>query len=144
MWHHIFLSIFLLLNLASTESVSTIIHTFRSAGNNVAPGDENFTGHGWIDTIHEDNDTTVADVLFLPAARTHWHTHKGGQLLRVVAGSGWICDEGGTPRRLMMGDLAWCPPGITHWHGADNGSYLVHQAVAHGATDWLEPVSDEE
>ncbi|KAK4865266.1 hypothetical protein LT330_001889 [Penicillium expansum] len=143
MWRPVFF-IFLLHKLTSSESVSTIIHTPQLSGSNVSLGDEHFTGHGWIDTIHEDNETTIADVLFLPGARTNWHTHHGGQLLRVVAGSGWICDEGGKPQRLMVGDLAWCPPGVTHWHGASDGSYLIHQAIAHGATSWLDAVSDEE
>lgn len=65
-------------------------------------------------------------------------------MLRVVAGSGWICDKGGEPRPLVEGDIAWCPPGITHWHGADNGSYMVHEAFAYGPTEWLGAVSDEE
>lgn len=144
MWRQILVSTYLLLGLTSSKPVSTIIRTSQASGANVAPGDENFRGHGWIDEMHTDNETTVADVMFVPAARTNWHTHEGGQLLRVVAGSGWICDEGGTPKRLRVGDLAWCPPGITHWHGADNESYLVHQAFALGATQWLGPVSDEE
>ena len=79
-----------------------------------------------------------------PCARTNWHTHEGGQLLRCIAGSGWICDRGDKPKRLQVGDTVWCPPGTEHWHGADDGSYMAHFVHAHGKTEWKEAVSDEE
>lgn len=97
-----------------------------------------------IDENHMDNETWIGRVLFAPSARTHWHTHEKGQLLRVVAGSGWVCDQGARPQHLRVGDIAWCPPGVTHWHGAEEGSFLVHEAIAYGATEWLDAVSDEE
>ena len=81
---------------------------------------------------------------FAPCARTYWHTHEKGQLLRVQAGSGWICDKGGKPTRIGVGDVIWCPPGTTHWHGAGDRSYMVHQASSFGGVEWLEEVKDEE
>lgn len=37
-----------------------------------------------------------------------------------------------------------CPADTTHWHGADDKSYMVHQAISLGKTTWLEEVSQEE
>jgi len=65
-------------------------------------------------------------------------------MLTVTAGSGWVCDKGGKPQKLSVGDIVWCPAGTTHWHGADKGSYMVHTAATHGKMEWHEPVSDEE
>ncbi|KAL3477060.1 RmlC-like cupin domain-containing protein [Aspergillus californicus] len=131
---------FFLLNLTSSEPISTIVNSDQASGINVSPGGENFDGDAWIDEFHSDNEITMANVVISPSARTHWHTHSRGQLLRVIAGSGWVCDEGGEPEHLNVGDIVWCPPGITHWHGADNGSFFIHQAIAFGSTEWLAAV----
>lgn len=143
MLYRTILSFLFLLNLTSSEPVSTIVHSDQASGINVSPGGQNFDGDVWTDEFHSDDEITMANVVFSPSARTHWHTHKGGQLLRVIAGTGWVCDKGGEPEHLMVGDIVWCPPGITHWHGADNGSFLIHQAIAYGSTEWLEAVADE-
>ncbi|KAF2096001.1 cupin domain-containing protein [Rhizodiscina lignyota] len=112
-----------------------------------------FTGEVFIDTVHNDSggygtggsdSTIIVNVTFAPGARTHWHTHEKGQLLKVLAGSGWVCDKGGKPKRLETGDVCWCPEGITHWHGADDGSLMTHFAFARGSVQWLEPVSEQE
>lgn len=114
-------------------------------GNSTAKGPEKtFTGDVYLDMIHNDKQNTIANVMFTPCARTNWHWHEGGQLIRCIAGSGWICDRGDTPKQLKVGDTVWCPPGIEHWHGADDGSYMVHFVHAHGSVDWKEPVSDED
>lgn len=103
-----------------------------------------FTGTVWLDRILSGSKISVADVNFAPGARTNWHRHEGGQLLRVTAGSGWICDQGGKPQRIHLGDVIWCPAGSVHWHGADDGNYMVHQAVTLGDIDWYDPVTDQE
>lgn len=80
-----------------------------------------------------------------PGARSHWHTHDGEQALYVVAGRGFLGLEGPAGRYLEPGSWVHVEPGELHWHGAvpDNG--FVHLAVtASGATNWFEPVSDEE
>lgn len=46
--------------------------------------------------------------------------------------------------KISVGDVVWCPPGTTHWHGADDGSYMVHQAVSIGGVEWGNAVSDDE
>ena len=46
--------------------------------------------------------------------------------------------------KIAAGDVVWCPAGTTHWHGAGEGGYMVHQAVTLGSVEWLEEVEDEE
>lgn len=101
-------------------------------------------GHVWLIPALISKDITIAQVHFEPCARTNWHKHEGGQLLKVTAGSGWVCDQGEKPRRIMMGDIIWSPPGCIHWHGADDGSFMAHEATSFGGLDWYDPVSNEE
>ena len=53
-------------------------------------------------------------VTFLPGARTYWHHHENGQILEVKAGSGWVCDKGGKPQRISVGDIVQCPAKTVH------------------------------
>ena len=104
-----------------------------------------FTGTVYMDKIAPSTDGIMSNhVTFLPGARTFWHHHENGQILEVKAGSGWICDKGERPRRIRTGDLVQCPAGTVHWHGADEGSMLVHLAVSLGKTTWFGEVSEEE
>jgi quercetin dioxygenase-like cupin family protein len=103
-----------------------------------------FTGDAYINPVHAAEGLNVSNVNFTPCARTYWHTHGGGQLLTVLAGSGWVCDKGAKPVKIMAGDVVWCPPGTTHWHGADEESYMVHQALSLGDVEWLDAVNEEE
>ncbi|KFY79517.1 hypothetical protein V499_01492 [Pseudogymnoascus sp. VKM F-103] len=103
-----------------------------------------FTGDVWLDQVIRQDNMSVVNVNFTPCSRTNWHRHEGGQLLRVTGGSGWICEKGDQPQRIAVGDVIWCPPGSHHWHGADDGSYMVHEAVTLGKIDWYEQVTDEE
>lgn len=59
-------------------------------------------------------------------------------------GSGWLCDRGGSPRRIQVGDMIVCEPGTEHWHGAAEGSVMMHLAVSLGITTWKEEVDDTE
>ncbi|CAG9936197.1 unnamed protein product [Clonostachys rosea f. rosea IK726] len=114
------------------------------SGGSVAKPTATFTGEVFVDLVHKATNAGVGNVTFTPCARSHWHTHEGGQLIKVVSGTGWICDKGGEARRIKAGDTIWAEPGTTHWHGADDGSILTHFVVGIGATTWLEPVTDEE
>ncbi|RDW64875.1 hypothetical protein BP6252_10526 [Coleophoma cylindrospora] len=124
--------------------MSTIIRNSSKEGKSTVKGGATFTGDVWIDFAHTDSSVAMANVTFTPCARTHWHTHKDGQVLHVVVGSGWICDEGGMPQRISAGDMIWAPPGTTHWHGADEQSYMTHLAIGIGETEWLHAVTEEE
>jgi quercetin dioxygenase-like cupin family protein len=45
---------------------------------------------------------------------------------------------------LHVGDIVWAPAGTTHWHGGDDGTYLLHLAISYGKTTWADAVTDEE
>ena len=125
-----------------TESI--IIPGSSKGGQSTSKPTATFTGEVYLDMIHMDDKAAIANVTFTPCARTHWHTHEEGQFLKVVAGSGWICDKGGEPRRIKTGDLIWAPAGTTHWHGADDGSIMTHLVLGLGKTTWHNAVTDEQ
>ena len=54
-----------------------------------------------------------------------------------------MCDQGSHPKRIAQGDVVWCPPGTVHWHGADEGSFMVHEALSLGGIEWFEAVEGE-
>ncbi|KAF7196179.1 hypothetical protein HII31_02580 [Pseudocercospora fuligena] len=117
----------------------------------IVPGPEaNFTGRVLLDLAEQyktddpSDSPSIANVTFTPGARTAWHWHEKGQLIKVTTGLGWICDKGGKPRAIHEGDVIWCPPGVTHWHGADDNAIMSHFVFALGETKWFEKVSDEE
>lgn len=104
----------------------------------VAPGKASrFTGEALGDSILPATDGVIINtVTFAPGARTQWHRHEHGQILRVDAGYGLICTAGESPRRMRPGDWIWIPPGERHWHGAAPDSFLTHTAISLGATHW--------
>jgi quercetin dioxygenase-like cupin family protein len=105
-----------------------------------------FTGDVWMDQVHLDTEKgfNLNHVTFLPGGRTYWHTHEHGQILEVKAGSGWVCDSGEKPRRIRTGDTVICPAGTRHWHGADDGSMMMHLAISLGKTSWENEVTEDE
>lgn len=129
---------------------STIIPSSTSSTLTPSPSTKKatatFTGDVYMDVIHVDSNAGMManHVTFLPGGRTFWHFHEKGQILEVKCGSGWICDKGEKPRRIRTGDMILCAPGTTHWHGADEGSMMMHLAVSLGKTSWAEEVSEEE
>jgi quercetin dioxygenase-like cupin family protein len=107
-------------------------------------GEKTFTGEVWRDVVLAPSDgVAIGNVFFSPCARTHWHTHEGGQILIAVAGEGFVADADG-PVRVTAGDIVWTPPGVRHWHGASAGRYLLHTAITLGGTEWHEPVPDDD
>lgn len=117
----------------------------RSAG---APSElrgATFTGTVWADPIMPFTDgVQINNVFFAPGGRTHWHSHERGQVLQVVAGSGWICLEGNKPQPIRSGDVVWIGPNERHWHGGADTSYMLHTATSLGTTNWAEPVSEKD
>jgi quercetin dioxygenase-like cupin family protein len=104
---------------------------------------DTFTGTVWGDPIMPSTDgVMIGNVFFSPGGRTHWHSHERGQVLTVLAGSGWICKGGEKPQRIITGDIVWIAPNERHWHGADVGAYMIHTATSLGATHWAEAVSE--
>jgi quercetin dioxygenase-like cupin family protein len=125
-------------------SQTIIVPGSCSTTQSVAKPSGTFTGEVFLEMLHMDDKAALANVTFTPCARTYWHTHEGGQLIRVLSGAGWVCDKGMEARRIKAGDSIWAPAGTTHWHGADDGSIMTHFVVGHGKTEWHEAVTDEE
>lgn len=120
----------------------TVVRAQKSEPSARAEG--TFTGEVWRDTILSRRDGIgIADVFFAPGARTHWHTHEGGQLLLVQAGEGLIGDDDGVTR-VFAGDKIWTPPGVRHWHGASADRYMIHTGISLASVDWAQAVTESE
>ena len=109
---------------------------------------ENFTGRAWFGPMAVPGDTSALNVLgvgFEPGARTHWHSHPGGQVLYCVSGQGLVANEHGERTTLTTGDSVQIPSGEVHWHGASRGAPMVHLSITMAATEWTDrPVTDVE
>lgn len=81
-------------------------------------------------------------VRFPAGARTHWHSHPGGQVLYVTDGTGRVGTRDGHVEQVASGDLVHAPPGEEHWHGAAEDGPVEHLALSFGDTAWAEPVDD--
>lgn len=87
----------------------------------------------------------MGSVHFAPGARTAWHSHSVGQHLHVVEGTALVQERGGDVKVLKPGETIYTEPGVEHWHGASQDSFMVHLAIWEGdETDWKEHVTDEE
>jgi quercetin dioxygenase-like cupin family protein len=80
----------------------------------------------------------VAIVRYEAGARSHWHSHSGGQLVYVVEGEGWVQARGEDARSVGRGDAVSFAPGEVHWHGAKPGAPMAHIAVTAGRPTWFE------
>lgn len=123
--------------------------SLRDAETRRAP-EEWFTGTVWMDaTSVPQPGAGLFRVLFEPGARTNWHTHPEGQILYVLTGMGRLQKEGEGILEIQPGDIVYIAPGEKHWHGAAPDTFMVHIAISpaletDGATEWLEPVTDED
>lgn len=104
---------------------------------------ETFTGVVYADPVLATGDgVTVNTVTFTPCARTYWHHHERGQLLVVLSGRGVVANRDGDFKVLQGSDIVWVPAGEQHWHGGSATTMLIHNAVSHGKTTWLEEVPE--
>jgi quercetin dioxygenase-like cupin family protein len=102
-----------------------------------------FTGTVWGDPVLAETDgVTINTVSFSPGARTHWHSHDGGQVLVVTSGLGRVAGRDGEGSAIAAGDVVFIPPKVEHWHGATADSPMTHIAISLQGHDWLEPVAD--
>ena len=87
-------------------------------------------------------------VTFEPGARTAWRTHPLGQMLIVIAGVGYVQQEGQPRQEIRPGHTVWIAPNVRHWHGATATTGMTHIALAEaldGSTvTWAEQVSDDQ
>lgn len=104
------------------------------------PGGETFQGTVSMQSVHRiDQPAGISVVRFENGARTHWHSHPGGQVLHVVEGTGRVQSWGGEVERLEPGDFVVADPGEKHWHGAAKGADMAHISIAIGGVEWMEP-----
>lgn len=115
----------------------------------INPYNQYFTGTTYLMRLSPYDDTwhaSMANVTFEPGARTHWHTHSGGQILLILGGHGYYQEKGKPAQNLKKGDVVRIPPDVEHWHGAAPDSWFVHVSLeTNGATNqvqWLDPVTD--
>ncbi|AGZ25635.1 MULTISPECIES: cupin domain-containing protein [Staphylococcus] len=105
-----------------------------------------FTGQSYLNLLVNEDDVNVVvgNVTFEPACRNNWHIHtEGYQILLVTGGEGWYQEEGKEAQKLLPGSVVVTHKGVKHWHGATKDSWFEHIAITSGASEFLEPVSDE-
>lgn len=110
-----------------------------------------FTGTVWVQSLIEPDSAfniPVGYVTFEPGARSHWHSHPGGQVLLAMGGIGYYQERGKPIRILRPGDAVKCPPHVPHWHGASPTVGFRQIAItpntATGRVTWMQPVTDAE
>jgi quercetin dioxygenase-like cupin family protein len=120
-----------------------MIKVFRrgAEGPSVRTDGPPYTGEIWRDLLYQDDAHAVGTNYFAPRARTHWHSHPGGQLLLIEHGEGLVGDADGAVR-VVAGDMVWTPSGVRHWHGATDTHSLMHTAITFGGVDWAEVVAE--
>ncbi|RLV49825.1 cupin domain-containing protein [Nocardioides mangrovicus] len=114
---------------------------------------ERFTGdvHPTIVLSGEDPSLVrMGSVHFAPCARTAWHSHAVGQYLHIVEGTALLQERGSDVVKLKAGETVYTEPGVEHWHGASDDSFMVHLAIWEAPVDgseettWGEHVTDQE
>jgi 4-carboxymuconolactone decarboxylase len=139
-----------LLVTASTDAQTIAITRGGSRPANPGPA-ENFTGAVRVEMLFEGatpSDASGGSVTFEPGARTAWHSHPGGQVLIVTAGTGRVQQWGGPIEEIQTGDVVTIPAGQKHWHGASPQASMTHLAITEPRdgtrVQWMEKVSDEQ
>jgi len=110
-----------------------------------------FTGTVWVQPLIEADSAfniPVGYVTFEPGARSHWHSHAGGQVLLAMGGLGYYQERGKPIQILRKGDAVKCPPNVPHWHGASPTVEFMQVAITpntvKGRVTWMQPVTDIE
>ena len=107
-----------------------------------------FVGQSYLAPVLETPQIAIHNVTFEPGCRNSWHSHPGGQILIATAGKGYYQEKGKPIQILNPGDVVAIPADVVHWHGAASDSGFTHIAIntkVHlGATQWYEPVTNEE
>jgi len=116
-----------------------------------AAPEANFTGDVRVERLYEAIDPSHSSggvVTFSPSARTAWHSHPGGQILIVTAGTGRVQLWGQPIQEIRTGDVVKIPAGVKHWHGASPNTSMAHLGITEQrdgtAVQWMEKVSDEQ
>lgn len=87
-------------------------------------------------------------IVFEEGVINNWHAHAGGQILIATDGIGYHQIEGEAVEVLYPGDVALCPPGVTHWHGGSADTQFAHIAINSNpemrGVEWFDRISEEE
>ena len=139
-----------LFSSAPTEAQTIVITRGGSRTTHPGPA-ENFTGSVRVEMLFEATEPSHASggsVAFEAGARTAWHSHPGGQILIVTAGTGRVQQWGGPIEEIQAGDVVRIPAGQKHWHGASPHASMTHLAITEPrdgtSVQWMEKVSDEQ
>ncbi len=111
-----------------------------------------FTGDVWVDGVYAGGlgQARLAVVRFAPCARSHWHSHRLGQVLHILDGIALLGSRDGTVIEAHPGDTICTAPHEEHWHGAAPGRFMAHLALMEGdgsdepQTVWGEAVTDSD
>ena len=112
---------------------------------------DTFNGAVYLSDIIEAENVAGAPglhyVVFEPGVINNWHIHEGGQILIATDGIGYHQMENGEVEVLRPGDVAFCPPGVKHWHGGSANTSFAHIAVNTNpeltGLEWFDRISDE-
>ncbi|WP_025125487.1 cupin domain-containing protein [Myroides odoratimimus] len=109
------------------------------------------TGKAWHNKLVDEDSiyaTSVGVEEFEIGSRNVWHSHPSGQIIIVLDGVGYHQIKGQPLQVLRKGEVAKCPPGILHWHGASKDSSVTQIYILpnteKGLADWSNRVMDEE
>lgn len=149
------LTMLVLLASASTGTQATRTQALvitRGASRASEPGPQsNFTGDVRVERLYDAVDPSHSSggfVTFVPGARTAWHSHPGGQILIVTAGTGRVQLWNQPIEQIQIGDVVRIPAGVKHWHGASPDASMTHLGITEQrdgkAVQWMEKVSDEQ
>jgi len=104
----------------------------------------NYVGN--VTVVEVNVKTRNARLHFESGARTKWHTHEHGQILLCQEGIARTQAKGGPVIDLHVGETAYVPGGVPHWHGASPGhsATLLSVDIGNGTDGWMDPVTDAE
>lgn len=111
-----------------------------------------FSGPAYVSNLVDGENVAGAPgmhyVVFDPGVVNNWHTHAGGQILIATDGVGYHQIEGQPVQVLHPGDVAYCPPGVRHWHGGSASGTFAHIAVntnpERPGVEWFDRITPEE
>lgn len=111
-----------------------------------------FNGTNYVARLIQTDDVFnmpgMMNVIFETGVINNWHSHAGGQVMIATDGIGFHQLRGQPVEILYPGDVAFCPPGEDHWHGAGPDGWFAHIAISSNpeqtGMEWLEPVTEED
>jgi 4-carboxymuconolactone decarboxylase len=149
------LALFVVAGSSTSGAQSTTTPTLvisRAGSRTIQRGpDANFTGDVRVEPLYNavaPSHSSGGFVTFAAGARTAWHSHPGGQILIVTAGTGRVQLWSQPIEEIETGDVVRIPARVKHWHGASPRGSMTHLGITEQrdgiAVEWMEKVSDEQ